>query len=66
MTLRYKIKILSCFQVNEAFAPQTLAVQKALGINPDKLNMNGGAIALGHPVGASGSRITAHITHELR
>ena len=53
-------------QVNEAFAPQYLAVEKALGLNPDKTNVNGGAIALGHPVGASGARITAHLTHELR
>ncbi|MCL4136340.1 UNVERIFIED_CONTAM: hypothetical protein GTU68_019118 [Idotea baltica] len=53
-------------EINEAFAPQTLACQRALDINPDLLNMNGGAIALGHPLGASGSRITAHVTHHLR
>ena len=53
-------------QVNEAFAPQFLAVQKALGLPPEKTNVSGGAIALGHPVGASGSRITANLTHELR
>ena len=53
-------------QVNEAFAPQFLAVQKALGLPPERTNVCGGAIALGHPVGASGSRITANITHELR
>ncbi|XP_002733329.1 3-ketoacyl-CoA thiolase, mitochondrial-like [Saccoglossus kowalevskii] len=52
--------------VNEAFAAQFLAVQKELGLNPEKTNVNGGAVALGHPVGASGSRITAHLTHELR
>jgi acetyl-CoA acyltransferase 2 len=52
-------------QVNEAFAPQTLAVMKELGLDPEKTNVNGGAIALGHPVGASGSRITGHLTHEL-
>ena len=54
------------FQVNEAFASQCLAVQKELGLDPAKLNVNGGAIAMGHPVGASGSRITAHLTHALR
>merc|ERR1712198_328540 len=53
-------------EVNEAFAPQFLAVQKALGLDPAKTNVNGGAIALGHPVGASGSRITANLVHHLR
>lgn len=53
-------------QVNEAFAPQTLAVMKEMGLDPEKTNVNGGAIALGHPVGASGARITTHLTHELR
>ncbi len=52
--------------VNEAFAPQVLAVQKELGIDADKFNVNGGAIAVGHPLGASGARITAHLVHELR
>lgn len=56
-----------CFlQVNEAFAPQYLAVAKALGLDPEKSNVNGGAIAIGHPLGASGTRITAHLVHELR
>lgn len=54
------------FQVNEAFAPQYLAVEKVLGLDPEKTNVNGGAIAIGHPLGASGSRITAHLVHELR
>jgi len=54
------------FQVNEAFAPQYLAVEKVLGLDPEKTNVNGGAIAVGHPLGASGSRITAHLVHELR
>jgi len=40
-------------------------VQKALGLDPEKTNVNGGAVALGHPVGASGSRITAHLVHEI-
>lgn len=56
----------SIFQVNEAFAPQYLAVAKALGLDPEKSNVNGGAIATGHPLGASGTRITAHLVHELR
>ncbi len=53
------------FEVNEAFAPQYLAVEKALGLPRDRTNVNGGAIALGHPLGASGARITAHLLYEL-
>ncbi|XP_070566230.1 3-ketoacyl-CoA thiolase, mitochondrial-like [Ptychodera flava] len=53
-------------EVNEAFAAQYLSVEKELGLDPEKTNVNGGAVALGHPVGASGGRITAHLTHELR
>lgn len=52
--------------MNEAFAPQALAVQRELGIPMEKLNLNGGAIALGHPLGASGARISVHLVHELR
>jgi len=51
--------------VNEAFAAQFLAVQKVLGLDLEKTNVNGGAVAVGHPVGASGSRITAHLVHEI-
>jgi acetyl-CoA acyltransferase 2 len=54
------------FEVNEAFAPQVLAVERALGLPPDLTNVDGGAIALGHPLGASGARITAHLCHELK
>jgi acetyl-CoA C-acetyltransferase/acetyl-CoA acyltransferase 2 len=54
------------FEVNEAFAPQYLAVEKELGLPRDKTNVNGGAIALGHPLGASGARITTHLLYELR
>jgi acetyl-CoA acyltransferase 2 len=53
------------FEVNEAFAPQYLAVEKELGLPREKTNVNGGAIALGHPLGASGARITAHLVYEL-
>jgi len=53
------------FEVNEAFAPQYLAVEKELGLPKDKTNVNGGAIALGHPLGASGARITTHLVYEL-
>lgn len=54
------------FDVNEAFAPQWLAVQKELGLPLEKCNVNGGAIALGHPLGASGARITANLVYTLR
>lgn len=53
-------------EINEAFAPQALSCMKELGLDPAKTNVNGGAIALGHPLGASGSRITAHLVHEMR
>ena len=57
---------LSFSKVNEAFAPQFLSVQKELGLDDAITNVNGGAIALGHPLAASGGRITAHLVHELR
>lgn len=53
-------------EVNEAFAPQYKSVEKELGLDPEKTNVNGGAIALTHPLAASGSRITIHLVHELR
>lgn len=53
-------------EVNEAFAPQVLAVKKELKIPDELLNMHGGAIAIGHPLGASGARITAHMLHALK
>ncbi len=53
-------------EANEAFAAQALAVGKELGWDPEKVNVNGGAIALGHPIGASGARILTTLLHELR
>jgi len=53
-------------EVNEAFAPQYKAVEKELGLDPEKTNVDGGAIALTHPLAASGARITIHLLHELR
>jgi acetyl-CoA acetyltransferase len=53
-------------EVNEAFAPQYLAVEKEMGLDPDKTNVHGGAIAIGHPLAASGTRITIHLLHALR
>jgi acetyl-CoA C-acetyltransferase/acetyl-CoA acyltransferase 2 len=54
------------FEVNEAFAPQYLAVEKELGLPRERTNVDGGAIALGHPLAASGARITMHLVYELR
>lgn len=62
----WKLSDLDLIEVNEAFAAQTLAVQKELEIPDEILNVDGGAIAVGHPLGASGARITAHLLHELR
>jgi len=60
------IRAIELFEVNEAFAAQAVAVQRELGIGREVLNVNGGAIALGHPVGASGARILVTLLHEMR
>lgn len=62
----YKITDFDLIEANEAFAAQSLAVGHDLGIEPEKLNVNGGAIALGHPVGASGCRILVTLLHEMK
>ncbi len=56
---------LDLIELNEAFASQSIAVRRELGLNPDRVNVNGGAIALGHPIGASGARILVTLLHEL-
>lgn len=61
-----KLEQIDLVEVNEAFAPQYLAVEKALGLNRDKTNVNGGAIALGHPLGATGTRLILTLLLELR
>lgn len=53
------------FELNEAFAAQAVAVLNQLGIDPNKSNVNGGAIALGHPVGASGARVLVSLVHSM-
>jgi acetyl-CoA acyltransferase 2 len=53
------------YEINEAFAPQYLACERALGLDRERVNVNGGAIALGHPLGASGTRLLLTLTHEL-
>ncbi len=62
---KWKIEEIDIFEVNEAFAAQSLAVIKELKIPEEKLNVNGGAIALGHPIGSSGSRIVTTLLHEM-
>jgi len=57
---------LDLIELNEAFASQSIAVRRELGLNPDRVNVNGGAIALGHPIGASGTRILVTLLHELQ
>ena len=54
------------FELNEAFAAVGIASTRSLGVDPDKVNVNGGAIALGHPIGASGARVVLHLAHELK
>ena len=62
----FTIEQMDRVEVNEAFAAQYLAVEKALGLNREKTNVNGGAIALGHPLGASGTRLVITLLNELR
>ncbi|MEI7529434.1 MAG: acetyl-CoA C-acetyltransferase [Elusimicrobiota bacterium] len=62
----WKLEDVELIEANEAFAAQSLAVGKELGFNPEIVNVNGGAIALGHPVGASGARILVTLLHEMR
>ncbi|HZG88351.1 acetyl-CoA C-acyltransferase [Paenibacillus sp.] len=54
------------FEINEAFAAQAVHCVRALGLDPERVNVNGGAIALGHPLGATGAKLTATLVHELR
>ena len=61
----WSVKDVDLFEINEAFAAQSLAVLKTLSIPDEKVNVNGGAIALGHPIGASGTRILVTLIHEM-
>jgi acetyl-CoA C-acetyltransferase len=62
----WKIGDLDLIEANEAFAAQACAVNKELGWDPNKVNVNGGAIALGHPIGASGARVLVTLLHEMQ
>ena len=61
----WSVRDLDLIEANEAFAAQACAVNKDLGWNTDKVNVNGGAIALGHPIGASGARVLVTLLHEM-
>jgi acetyl-CoA acyltransferase len=61
-----KLDDIGLIELNEAFACQALAVIKLAGINSDILNVNGGAVALGHPLGASGAKLSATLLHEMQ
>ena len=62
----WKVGDVDLFELNEAFAAQACAVNKLLGVDPAKVNVNGGAIAIGHPIGASGCRILVTLLHEMQ
>ena len=62
----WKVGDVELFELNEAFAAQAAAVNKLLGVDPAKVNVNGGAIAIGHPIGASGCRILVTLLHEMQ
>ncbi len=61
-----RVDDLDLIEINEAFAVQTLAVMEDLGLDPEKVNVNGGAIAIGHPLGCSGARLVTTLVHEMR
>src|SRR5690606_276432 len=61
-----RLEDIDLIELNEAFAAQSLAVIRTLGLDPERVNVNGGAIALGHPLGCTGAKLTATAVHELR
>jgi acetyl-CoA C-acetyltransferase len=61
-----EVSDLDLVELNEAFASQSLVVIRELGLDSDKVNVNGGAIAMGHPLGMSGARLVVTLLHELR
>jgi len=60
-----KLEEIGRIELNEAFAVQALSVMKRLELDPEKVNVNGGAIALGHPLGCTGAKLTASLLHEI-
>ena len=63
---KWNIDEIDLFEINEAFAAQSIAVIRELNIDQNKVNVNGGAISLGHPIGASGARILVTLIHEMK
>jgi acetyl-CoA acyltransferase len=61
-----KLNDIGLFELNEAFASQSLAVVRELGIDPELVNVNGGAIALGHPLGCTGAKLSVQLFNEMR
>ena len=61
-----KLEDIDIIELNEAFAGQALAVIKLVGLDPERVNVNGGAVALGHPLGATGAKLTATLLHEMQ
>jgi len=61
-----RLQDLDQIELNEAFAAQSLAVIRQLDLNPERVNLNGGAIALGHPLGCSGAKLSLQLLHEMR
>ena len=64
--LGVRLQDVDLFEINEAFASQAVYVVRKLGIDPAKVNVNGGAIALGHPLGCTGAKLTATLLHEMK
>ena len=62
----WRLDVIDLFEINEAFAAQSIAVIRELDLDQNKVNVNGGAIALGHPIGASGARILVTLIHEMK
>ncbi len=62
----WKLQEVDLLEINEAFAAQVIAIVRELGLEPDRLNVNGGALALGHPIGASGARVLVTLLHEMK
>jgi acetyl-CoA C-acetyltransferase len=61
----WKNEDVDLYELNEAFSVQALGVMRELGLNPDKVNVNGGAVAIGHPIGASGARVLVTLLYEM-
>jgi len=60
------VKDIELFEVNEAFSGSSVAVNRVLGLDPQRVNVNGGSVALGHPIGASGARVLTTLLYEMQ